>query len=186
MSTTNSLPADAVFELLSNPRRRFIISYLQRHDDPVDIKHLARRIAAMENDVPLDEVTDTQEKRVHVSLYQTHVPKLADAGVLVHDQDRGIVTRSDGIRDVERYIPKRDEGWDRWPVVYTAIAAVGFGVYLASLVGVGALAQVSTELIVTLLFVAFAVVVTAQLLADAMSTAPGPFDFFEQPYEGEQ
>lgn len=176
MSHENELSPDAVFELLSNPRRRFIIAFLRQADEPVDIKEFVRQIAALENGVPLDELTDSQEKRIHVSLYQTHIPKLEDAGVLEYDPDWGLVTPGDAIRDVERYVPKHDVQRVPWKRVYATVALAAFGVYAVSFLNVGALAHLTTATSSFLVVAGFVTVVMAQFLIGELyeTSAPVP------------
>lgn len=72
----------AVFEALSNDRRRQVLSYLLEQDEPVGIKELSRVVAAQENDIPADEVTHEQRKRVYIALHQNHLPFLDDASLI--------------------------------------------------------------------------------------------------------
>lgn len=76
---------DDLLETLRNERRRLVIRELAERDKPVTIDTLSRRLAAIQNDVDEDDVTATQRKRVYVSLYQTHLNRLEDAGLLEWD-----------------------------------------------------------------------------------------------------
>ena len=58
------VPADTLFEALSNRRRRLAIQILREADSPMDIGTLATRIAARENDVAPAAVTHRQRKSV--------------------------------------------------------------------------------------------------------------------------
>jgi hypothetical protein len=80
------LEPDRVFETLDHPRRRYVCSLL-REDDEWSLSALARNVAALETDQPENEVSDAHRDRVHVSLYHSHVPKLADCGVVSFDAD---------------------------------------------------------------------------------------------------
>jgi len=57
MSDTNqtTLGQDEAYELLSNARRRFVISYLRSQDGRVPLNELSQSLAAWENDIPVDE-----------------------------------------------------------------------------------------------------------------------------------
>ena len=89
MSDTNqtTLGQDEAYELLSNARRRFVISYLRSQDGRVPLNELSQSLAAWENDIPVDELGDQQIKRIYVSLYQTHLPKLEEAGLIEYDRE---------------------------------------------------------------------------------------------------
>jgi len=90
-SDYHPLSKDTVFDLLSNSRRRFVLHYLERADGPVRLSTLAAEIAATENEVTVDELTSQQRKRTYVSLYQTHIPKLQDAGAVSYNAETGTV-----------------------------------------------------------------------------------------------
>src|SRR6056297_1412574 len=92
---------DTIFDLLSNPRRRFVLHYLKRVEEPVQLTELAAQIAAKENDVPVDELTSQQRKRAYVSLYQTHVPKLEEVGVVTYDADTGNVALTERADEID-------------------------------------------------------------------------------------
>ncbi|WP_232688806.1 DUF7344 domain-containing protein [Halobacterium zhouii] len=134
MSETDNadLSQNADLYLLSNPRRRFILSYLRRAGEPVDLVDLADEIAAWENDTEVEDLTSQQRKRVYVSIYQTHVPKLANAGVVTHDQDSGLVALSDDASEIDRHLQSEEEP-RMWQFVYLSIAAFGGLLYLAIL-----------------------------------------------------
>lgn len=85
------LTLDVVFGLLSVERRRQTLTDLRRIDDETTLSEMATRIAALENDVPERAVTSDQRKRVYIALYQSHLPKLADAGVIEYDEARGTI-----------------------------------------------------------------------------------------------
>ena len=90
----NALPKDELFHLLQNERRRRALRYLRSHDGVVDMRGMAEYIAALENGVEIRELTSAQRKRVYVGLYQCHLPKLDEAGVIEYDKDRGTVAWS--------------------------------------------------------------------------------------------
>ena len=75
----------AVFDVLGNRRRRFVTYVLARADEPVDIGTLAERVAAMEADTSIEEVTYAQRKSVYTGLHQTHLPKMEQAGLIASD-----------------------------------------------------------------------------------------------------
>lgn len=88
MTPSGELSRDEIFDLLSNSRRRYVISYLLDNPEGTTLQELARAIAAEENDCAIDDVTKKQQKRVYVSLHQTHVRRLSEVGVIDRDDDR--------------------------------------------------------------------------------------------------
>jgi len=131
-----SLSQDMVFDLLSNSRRRFVLHYLERADGPVRLSELAAEIAAIENEVSTEELTSQQRKRTYVSLYQTHIPKLQDAGAVSYNAETGMVELAAGAGEIGEYF--QQQGTDRpWQYYYLVVAGVGLLLYvLAAVAGV--------------------------------------------------
>lgn len=78
-------------EVLANSRRRYVIGRLAAIDQTTNIDDLSRQIAAIENDVALDDVDADERKRVYIGLYQVHLKKLDEEGVIEWDQRSGDV-----------------------------------------------------------------------------------------------
>ncbi len=134
------LSQDTLFSLLSNPRRRFVLQYLNRVDTPVTLQELSVETAAWENETDAENLTDQQRKRVQVSLYQTHIPALEDAEIIEYDSDSGEITLTDRADDLNVYLHGDIEEEDRrWAMYYLALAVTGVVVYAAStlIAGVG-------------------------------------------------
>jgi len=133
------LSLDLVFEILKNSRRREVIHYLrdQEDGDRVSLGELAEHVAAIENDTTTDQLTSSQRKRVYVGLYQCHLPKMDDMGVVDFNQDRGHVSLAPQAECLTEYLdrPTEDAGV-QWHRYYAAISAVGVGIVGLSL-GVG-------------------------------------------------
>ena len=123
-SSERELTEDLIFDILSSSRRRYVLYCLQEVDGPMEVTDLAEQIAAWENDTEISELSPQERKRVYVSLYQTHVPKLANAGVVEYDEDAGTVTLGKNARIINEYLrePPRDVAW-HW--IYLGIALVG-------------------------------------------------------------
>lgn len=73
---------DDLYSLLSSGRRRAILDELQS-DEPLSHGELADRLTEREGEDP----TGQPRKRVYISLYQQHLPKLVDHNVLCGDED---------------------------------------------------------------------------------------------------
>lgn len=113
-SATGDLPdeprahrLDVIFGILQNERRRRVLRYL-REQEATTQGELAEHLAAIENDVSLESVTSTQRKRVYVSLYQSHLPKLDEAGAIAYDSDRGTVERVPGTDEFLTHLDNAD------------------------------------------------------------------------------
>ncbi len=132
------LSQDTLFSLLSNPRRRFILQYLSRVDTPVTLRSLSTGTAAWENETDAEDLTDQQRKRVQVSLYQTHIPALEDAGIIEYDSDSSEITLTKRADSLNIYLNGDvEEETRRWEVYYLALAATGVVAYAVITLAVG-------------------------------------------------
>jgi len=89
---------DDVFDVLANQRRRLVIHYLARDVPDASLRDLSEYIAAVENDVPAEDLSSQERKRVYIGLHQCHLDKLADAGVLEYDEQSQIVSATEETR----------------------------------------------------------------------------------------
>lgn len=85
------LSLDVIFEILHVSRRRDVLTYLETHDGSSSLDELAEFIAAKENDIEEWELSSSQRKRVYIGLYQCHLPKMDEAGIIDYNQPRGLV-----------------------------------------------------------------------------------------------
>ncbi|SFK69992.1 hypothetical protein SAMN04487950_0657 [Halogranum rubrum] len=100
------LPADEVFHLLQNARRRRVLHYVFAHEgeEPFEMRTIAEHVAAWESDTTLQQLTSDQRQRAYISLYQCHLPKLDDKGIIDYNQSRGVVEPTPAIEQFRRYI----------------------------------------------------------------------------------
>ena len=101
---------DAIFELLSNGRRREVLRYLVQETDRVRLGTLAEEIAADECGKPVSRVSSKERKRVYVGLYQCHLPKMDDMGAVSYNKPRGVITPGPNFEVFVEYLPP-EEGY---------------------------------------------------------------------------
>ena len=145
-----------LYELLANPRRRYLLQRLASNSGDVDLERLSREIARHDIETPgdVDEETVTS---VYVSLYQTHLPALEEGDVVAFDPDDGTV-RLDGRTDELAAILREPSDPRRpWGVYYLCAALV---LSVPIVVGASRVVRVPTILfsVVALLGVAVLVV----------------------------
>jgi hypothetical protein len=132
-----SLSLDTIFEILKNQRRRYVLQYLREADGTVQLNELADQVAAWENDKPVDLVSSNERKRVYVGLYQCHLTKMDDSGVIDFDQYRGNVEVRPEIQQLYEYLDFGDETADEEPSrpgrFYPAVAGGALALGLAGL-----------------------------------------------------
>jgi hypothetical protein len=164
----NELTQDTVYDLLSNKRRRYVISKLRRADGAVSVNELSEAVAAWENDVDVDELTDKQVKRVYVSLYQIHVPKLDEAGLVDYDKEAGTVELTPTVSQLDSYLPEQERETTEvpWPLVYGAVAAVALSLYAGVFLLPGAFEWLPLTALNVVVFTALAVVALAHYVTE--------------------
>jgi hypothetical protein len=101
---STELSKDELFHLLQNQRRRRVLLYLQDTDSQVSMRDVAEQVAAWENDTTVEALSSDERQRVYIALYQSHLPKLDDAGVLSYDQQRGNVARTQIADQLDSYL----------------------------------------------------------------------------------
>jgi hypothetical protein len=142
-----ALSRNRLFSLLSNRRRRLVLYYLEERSGVVRLRDLAAQIAAWENDVDLDAVTYKQRKRVYTSLYQSHLPKMHDDGVVEYDQRRGTVTLAPGKDDVYPFLDVPETVGSVWISAFGCLSLAGFVVLALTAFAVGPFAALSGPLV---------------------------------------
>jgi len=96
--------ANQGFNALKNPRRRFIIGYLDEVES-TSIKNLYSDLAASENSDQLENISKNDLKKFYVSLKQTHIPFLEQINTVSYDEQSGIVTGEDNLQHLSKYLP---------------------------------------------------------------------------------
>jgi len=131
-----------------------VLMLLRDAERPVDLTTLTEQIAARETSHSVDELPSQARKRVYVSLYQTHLPRLADAGLVDYDPDAGTTRRTKEATAVDSYLTA-DTRRRPWAVYYLSLAFVSLlGIGITNL-NVGLFAGVSPVLLTAVLLVAF-------------------------------
>jgi hypothetical protein len=113
-----------LFDLLSNHRRRYTIKYA-RQNGSITLSDLAERIAAIEQEKSVDQITSAERKRVYTSLQQTHLDRLEDAGMIRTQGD--VIELTDRARELEVYmdiVPSESVSWSFYYLVLSGLAAV--------------------------------------------------------------
>ncbi|MGM0590712.1 MAG: DUF7344 domain-containing protein [Halobacteriota archaeon] len=97
-----TLPECEIHQILSNPRRREALRFLNTSPGRISVRDLSERIATEETGVspPPRNVRES----VYISLHQTHLPKLHDLGVINYDRERREIELLTRARDVDAYM----------------------------------------------------------------------------------
>jgi hypothetical protein len=123
-----SVSRDALFDVLSNHRRRYALHSLKRDERTARIGDLAEQVAAWENGVPRVDLSAAERKRVYTALQQFHLPKMDTAGVIEFDGARGTVSltaAADGLDVYLDVVSEDDIPWSRYYLGLSAMALAG-------------------------------------------------------------
>lgn len=159
----DTLSQDTIFSILSSPRRRYVLYYLRSVDEPVVLNDLADKVASWEYDKPVEDLTDQERKRVYVSLYQTHVPKLESVGLVEHDDETGEVSVTNRIYTFDDYLSEPD-GEVAWQRYYLLLASLSLVVVVVTWLDAPLFGLVPDILVTVLVTLGFTVLVVAHYL----------------------
>ncbi|WP_135855028.1 DUF7344 domain-containing protein [Halorussus salinus] len=149
---------DDIFHLLRNRRRRYALHYLKR-EEALPIADIAEQVAAWENGVSIEAVSSTQRKHVYNSLQQTHLPKLADSGIIKYQPRNGMAKVTERAERLDVYlevVPDRDIPWSSY---YLGLGAVSLA--LTSAVWVDAIIISQLPPVAWMTFISVAIVFSA-------------------------
>jgi len=120
-----------IFDVLQNQRRRYVLEYLKRFDEPVELSDLARQVAAWEYQTPVEDVTNDQKKRVYTTLQQTHLCKMEEAGIVEYDSDANTVARTPYTEDMTVYLEIVPGSEFPWREFYLSLGSISCAVVAA-------------------------------------------------------
>jgi len=127
---------DVIFDILKNQRRRHVLRYLREYETTT-LSDLAEHVAALENGKDVQSLTSSERKRVYVGLYQCHLPRMNDAGVIDFDSDRGRIELNDTAEQLDQYLDVADDANRPWYLYQFGIALGGGALYGASALALG-------------------------------------------------
>ena len=125
-----------IFDVLHNERRRNVLQYLRQNGGPVSLGDLSSHVAAAEYDCAFDEVSSAQRKRVYTTLQQSHLPRMAKAGIIEYDDDTGVIRTTPQTEELTVYleiVPGREFPWREY---YLSLGAITLAVVTVLWVGI--------------------------------------------------
>jgi hypothetical protein len=129
-TSESELSKDQAFDVLRNSRRRAVISCLRARGGVVSVKELSKCVAAAEYDVPGAELSSEQYKRVYTGLYQCHLGRMEELGVLEFDTETNRVRLREAASQLDPYLDETGRN--------AARIELGAAIVVASIVVLGA------------------------------------------------
>jgi len=123
------------YDIVQNPRRRALLQVLNELGGKGDLHDVVWRIARLEAG---ENYNKKLVKSVQVSLLQTHLPKLKNAGIVDYDEATGnlhIIQIPQEVRYHLEVIPKGDVSWSTYYLIISLIGFV-FSIFLSNLFAV--------------------------------------------------
>ena len=120
-SDERAFTRSVIYSVISNDRRRYVLRYLEEEDREVYLREVAERVAAWENDEPVEAVTTQDRRRVETALRQFHIPKMDDAGFVSYDERRKTVRLAVSPSAFVDYLDPRSTESHRWNTIATAL-----------------------------------------------------------------
>lgn len=109
LSDANTISLDDIFDILASQRRRYVLHCLQEYEKPMALADLADEIAVAEYGTDIVDIPAEEVKYVYTSLYHTHIPKLADAGVVEYSQERDTVALAENAELLQPHMESPEE-----------------------------------------------------------------------------
>lgn len=128
----DELPKEIEYDILKNERRRLVLRYLFENETPASLSTLSEHVAGVENDKDPRKLDSQERKRAYVGLYQCHLPRMDDAGVIDFNKDRGLVEKGTHAEQLEPHVLPDDEGQPAAVWAYLLGSVFGLGVYLVT------------------------------------------------------
>ena len=92
---THGTSVDDLFEVLSEGRRRTILTVLTERRSSMEVERLAHAVAAREDATGSGTPSESTVERVHLTLHHVHLPKLDEAALVDYDREAGSVVATD-------------------------------------------------------------------------------------------
>ncbi len=149
---------EVMFDLLGNSRRRRVLRHLLDERE-ITLTNLSARIAAWENDTAVTDLSSRQRKQVYSSLYQTHIPRLSDHGLVTYDAENRVVKLTGNREYVRRFLdveePQRGRFSHQWSRYFLWTAVIGSAVIAGNWLGTTPATHMTTESLYGVLTVTF-------------------------------
>lgn len=164
---TDTLPAEQVYTILANERRRRALEQLGTVGGIVTVHELSALVAGHETGQ--SPPPKRSRESVYTSLVQTHLPKLEELGVVAYDRETQTIELSRHARDVALYTEIVASAGVTWSELYRTLGVVSLTVLLAVLLGAPVVSRVDPILWTSLFLASFAAVGAYQLWVNRFS-----------------
>lgn len=78
---------DAVFSAMADERRRHVLAVISGESDAMDVSTVVERVAERMMSDDSESPSELATRRLSISLYHRHLPKMASAGLIEYDTE---------------------------------------------------------------------------------------------------
>lgn len=139
---SGALSRKELFQALQNRYCRHVIHYLKQDSQVAEIRSVATQLAAWENGLTPQEVTDDQRRKMQNVLYEDHLLKLAEAGIVDINEDNTIEL-TELAKDVEIYLEFSSNNGISWGKYYLLLSGLYAALLIPSVFTVGPFTSIS-------------------------------------------
>lgn len=169
---TDDVSRAELFDSLCNVRRLYILDYLSEEGPTAELGTLVENVAATEYEKEAPAVSRSERRRVYVSLYQTHLPKLEEQGLIEWDRETNRITLV-ARGTVDAVLDSDAESTTPWHRYYLGLAVVSGALFALVLGDVSPFSAIATQHYA----IAFVLAFLALSVAQWASAHPGSVQF---------
>ncbi|PSP98804.1 hypothetical protein BRC89_06530 [Halobacteriales archaeon QS_4_70_19] len=92
---------DSILHLCQKQHRRIVLAILAEERRELTLSDLTEAVLRYNHHVPLEAAAEDTSDEIRLSLYHSHLPKLASAGLIDYDQDGRVVELTEQFREVQ-------------------------------------------------------------------------------------
>ncbi|WP_226004055.1 DUF7344 domain-containing protein [Natrinema salinisoli] len=100
----NLIAFDTVLELCGDEHRRIALATLANEQRSLTVNDLTKAIVKYNHHEPVTEMSEGNLSEIRLSLHHVHLPKIDAAGLVDHDQERGLVEPTERFEQVQPQI----------------------------------------------------------------------------------
>jgi len=159
-----------------------ILFHLHKHGGNITTEELVNEVAAAEYDTDVESLTKKQRKRVYVSLYQTHLPRLSENGLVEYRRDEGTAQLTKQAERIDSYFAPHKSRTYPWHKYYISCSILSGIVLLLQLLGFPGISRVSATITGGGVAVAFGVIGVVQYVLAGQTKQNMPRALYENSF----
>lgn len=97
----DSISLGSLLELCQHQHRRIILGILIAEHRTLTVNDLTKTILKSNHHTPVTEAAEDELTEIHLSLYHSHLPKLASKGLINYDSERQLVEPTEQLEQVQ-------------------------------------------------------------------------------------